>query len=95
MRVSRGKTTSCARALRSVVPVLRRAHDDTNNLGEVRDNLDVFEVCAALGVVPEPSRLDAYLTAKVPDVSRGRIVASIKSGLVVVNGIHVKKPLTK
>jgi RluA family pseudouridine synthase len=55
----------------------------------------VFEVCAALGVVPEPSRLDAYLTAKVPDVSRGRIVASIKSGLVVVNGIHVKKPSHK
>jgi 23S rRNA pseudouridine1911/1915/1917 synthase len=56
---------------------------------------EVFEVCAAPGVVPEPSRLDAYLTVKVPEVSRGRIVASIKGGLVVVNGVHVKKPSHK
>ena len=61
MRVSSGKKSSCARALRSVVPVLCRAHDDTNDLSAKSETTsDVFEVCAALGVVPEPSRLDAY-----------------------------------
>ena len=96
MRVSSGKKPLCARALRSAVPVLCRAHDDTNDLSAKSETAsDVFEVCAAPGVVPEPSRLDAYLTVKVPDVSRGRIVASIKGGLVVVNGTHVKKPSHK
>ena len=96
MRISSGKKSLCARALRSAVHVRCRAHDDTNDLSAKSETASaVFEVCAAPGVVPEPSRLDAYLTVKVPDVSRGRIVASIKGGLVVVNGIHVKKPSHK
>lgn len=55
----------------------------------------VAEVRAAPGVAPDPPRLDAYLTANVPDVSRGRIVSSIKDGLVHVNGKLVKKPSYK
>ena len=95
-RVSSGSKALHARALRSSVPVLCRAHDDTNDLPTKSGKAsEVFEVCAAPGVVPEPSRLDAYLTVKVPEVSRGRIVASIKGGLVVVNGVHVKKPSHK
>ena len=95
-RVSSGSKALHARALRSSVPVLCRAHDDTNDLPSKSGKAsEVFEVCAAPGVVPEPSRLDAYLTVKVPEVSRGRIVASIKGGLVVVNGVHVKKPSHK
>ena len=50
---------------------------------------------APKGVVPDPPRLDAYLTANIPDISRGRIVSSIKEGLVDVNGKLVKKPSYK
>jgi hypothetical protein len=52
----------------------------------------IVEVLAHKGVKPDPPRLDAYLTANIPDVSRGRIVSSIKDGLVDVNGKRVKKP---
>lgn len=55
----------------------------------------VIKVNAAPGVPPEPSRLDAYLTANIPEVSRGRIVSSIKEGLVDVNGKLIKKPAYK
>jgi ribosomal 50S subunit-recycling heat shock protein len=37
-------------------------------------------------------RLDAYLTSKLPDTSRARIAASIKAGLVGVNGRPCCKP---
>jgi tRNA pseudouridine synthase 2 len=47
------------------------------------------------GVPPEPSRLDAYLTANSPEVSRARIVTTIKAGLVDVNGKVMKKPAYK
>jgi tRNA pseudouridine synthase 2 len=37
-------------------------------------------------------RLDAYVTAQLPAVSRAKISASIKAGLVTVNGRAVSKP---
>jgi 23S rRNA-/tRNA-specific pseudouridylate synthase len=37
-------------------------------------------------------RLDAYLSAQLPDVSRAKISASIKAGLVVINRAVVSKP---
>jgi 23S rRNA pseudouridine1911/1915/1917 synthase len=53
------------------------------------------EITAPTNGVPEPPRLDAYLTANVPDISRARIVGSIKDGLVNVNGKLIKKPSYK
>ena len=50
---------------------------------------------APLGLTPDPPRLDAYLTANIPEISRARIVSSIKEGLVDVNGRLVKKPSHK
>jgi predicted rRNA methylase YqxC with S4 and FtsJ domains len=37
-------------------------------------------------------RLDAYLAAQLPEASRAKITASIKAGLVLVNGAAVTKP---
>ena len=37
-------------------------------------------------------RLDAYLASQLPDASRAKIQASIKAGLVFVNGSPVAKP---
>lgn len=55
----------------------------------------VIEVQVSLGTVPQPPRLDAYLSANTPEISRGRIVSSIKDGLVKVNGKSVRKPSHK
>jgi len=42
---------------------------------------------------PQPKlRLDAYLSARLPDASRAKIQASIKGGLVAVNGAAAVKP---
>ncbi|KAI8466220.1 MAG: RNA pseudouridine synthase [Monoraphidium minutum] len=38
------------------------------------------------------ARLDAYLSSQLPDVSRAKIAASIKAGLVRVNGCAAAKP---
>jgi ribosomal protein S4 len=37
-------------------------------------------------------RLDAYLAQQLPEVSRAKIAASIKEGLIRVNGASVSKP---
>jgi tRNA pseudouridine synthase 2 len=37
-------------------------------------------------------RLDAYLAAQLPDASRAKISASIKAGLININGAAVAKP---
>ena len=55
----------------------------------------VVELHVTPGIPPEPSRLDAYLTANAPEVSRARIVTSIKAGLVSINGKVMKKPAQK
>jgi ribosomal 50S subunit-recycling heat shock protein len=62
--------------------------------------------CAATPRVPPPLltrthfcwllqgklRLDAYLAQQLPEVSRAKIAASIKEGLILVNGSAVSKP---
>ena len=55
----------------------------------------VIEVQVSLGTVPQPPRLDAYLSVNTPEISRSRIVSSIKDGLVKVNGKSVRKPSHK
>ena len=57
--------------------------------------IQAVELHVTPGVPPEPSRLDAYLTANSPEVSRARIVTTIKAGLVDVNGKVMKKPAYK
>jgi hypothetical protein len=37
-------------------------------------------------------RLDAYLAARLPDASRAKIAASVKAGLISVNGARMSKP---
>lgn len=37
-------------------------------------------------------RLDAYVARQLPTASRAKIAASIRAGLVLVNGVSVAKP---
>lgn len=48
--------------------------------------------CIFLHCQGSKPRLDAYIATQLPEVSRAKISASIKAGLVVINGRPVSKP---
>lgn len=64
-------------------------------------NTGAASVSAQPRAGPQPSfvfalqdkvRLDAFLSSQLPDVSRAKISASVKAGLVVINRAVVLKP---
>lgn len=44
-----------------------------------------------MGKESERSRIDAWISSRVPGVSRARIQSSIRSGLVTINGRRIDK----
>lgn len=74
------------RGVRGYARSARDTSTDDTSTSCAEGDPQVVEVRVPPGVSPEPARLDAFLTANVPGVSRGRIVSSIKDGLVDVNG---------